>query len=97
MNIMLSNCQHMWYIEIVSVSRVTGSSGNHSTARGQRHGERLPDRGTSTRGQRFPTVSQCPDRGRCHTHVFCAEFWSQQYGDHAGVGRGQGCTFDTET
>lgn len=87
----------MWYIGIVFVSRVRGGSGKPPTARGQRLGERLPDRGSSTRGQRVPTFTQCPDRGRCRTHVFCAESGSQQYGGHAGVGQGQGCTVVTAT
>lgn len=87
----------MWYIGIVFVSRVRGGSGKPPTARGQRLGERLPDRGSSTRGHRVPTLTQCPDRGRCRTHVFCAESGSQQYGSHAGVGQRQGCTVVTAT
>lgn len=87
----------MWYIGIVFVSRVRGGSGKPHTARGQRHSERLPDRGSSTRGHRVPTLTQCPDRGRCRTHVFCAESGSQQYGGHAGVGQRQGYTVVTAT
>lgn len=88
---------HVVYWYIVFVSRVRGGSGKPPTARGQRHGERLPDRGSSTRGHRVPTLTQCPDRGRCRTHVFCAESGSQQYGGNAGVGQGQGCTVVTAT
>lgn len=87
----------MWYIGIVFVSRVPGGSGKPPTAWGQRHGEPLPDRSASTRGHRVPTLTQCPDRGRCRTHVFCAESGSQQYGGHAGVGQGQGYTVVTAT
>lgn len=87
----------MWYIGIVFVSRVRGGSGKPPTARGQRHSECLPDRSASTRGHRVPTLTQCPDRGRCRAHVFCAESGSQQYGSHAGVGQGQGCTVVTAT
>lgn len=83
-----------WYCVL---SRVRGGSGKPPTARGQRHSERLPDRGSSTRGHRVPTLTQCPDRGRCRTHVFCAESGSQQYGGHAGVGQGQGYTVVTAT